>query len=270
MKSFPLQIIIILLVIFLFSCEKQTVPTLTYRDVKQCDSLEAQGIVNDYNYPIKPGSPQWGNFTDEQKEMVLLIPADTLQVMCTHSLIETCFNYPLLWQIANYNLFADWWTKIMVSFNGIPELLQRPETNEKMLNHYLNFNEYPFSATANELEKYTIATRLTFMELFLAHENVVSSFSDEQLIQLGDKAKLLWEIKNEQLPQDDAITPTYSCYLLGRIMYYNGYGSFIIKCNTNQDLENFVKIGSYNQFYNNAFETILESYASFPDYLLGN
>lgn len=267
MKKLPLFLFVISSIFALYSCNEQTVPKLNYLDVKQCDSLEVQGIINDYNYPITPESPQWSSFTKEQQEMVLLIPEDTLQVMCTHSLIETCFNYPLMWQIANYPEFSDWWSKILVSFNGIPELLRRPEANEKMLNQYVNFNLYPYNPGAGDMEKIAIASRLTFMELFLAHETVVSDFTPEQQVILGNKAKQIWEIKNENLTLTGAITPTYSCYLLGRIMYYNNYGDFIIKCNTNSDLENFVKIGSYSDYYDNAYETIIESYGEYVAYL---
>lgn len=267
MKRFPLIICTLVICISIISCTEQTVPKLTYLDVKQCDSLEALGIINDYNYPIKPGSVEWESFTPEQQKMVLLIPADTLQIMCTHSLIETCFNYPLLWQIANYPAFSDWWSQILLSFNGVPEMLRRPETSEKMLEIYISFNAYPYPAQTSDMEKINIAARLTFMELFLAHQNVVSTFTPQQQILLGNKAKEIWETKNENISIPGALTPTYTCYLLGRIMYYNNYGDFIIKCNTNSDLDNFVKIGSYSEWYENSWQTIIQSYTEYVAYL---
>ncbi len=70
-----------------------------------CKELKEQGIIDNYEYPIVPGTPEWAEF-ESHVEMIeaCQIPEDILTNMCTHGLIVTCLNYPLLSDILVFNI----------------------------------------------------------------------------------------------------------------------------------------------------------------------
>ena len=86
MKKFILFLIILLTCI---SCKKE-IP-------KCCECLEAQGISDKYIFPIRPGMEEWAQLKSH-KEMVDVcqIPESILNDMCTIGLVDTYYDYPLL------------------------------------------------------------------------------------------------------------------------------------------------------------------------------
>ena len=242
-------------------CTKEHVPVdePTY-DNAFCDSLEAAGIIDDYTFPILPGTPEWEQLNDEQRDSVLQIPKDTLAKMCTHGLIETCFNWPFLWHCMIYEHFDAWWYYIDHSFNGILTLSERSDAPEKMFKKYLEFDKYPYSDTITMFTtKKDIAAKLTFMELFFSREDILKEFSNKDKVSLGIKAKELWYTKVDYDTIEFSISPAYSCFLLGRMMYYDKYEPLVKEMSINKDLDDFIKIGSYIFYYNNSYEFIINN-----------
>ena len=72
---------------------------------KDCQLLEDNNVSNAYVFPIIPGSEEWKQLPSHKARLdACQIPEDILQTMCTYDLVETYFNYPLLWDmIFHYN-----------------------------------------------------------------------------------------------------------------------------------------------------------------------
>ena len=258
--------LVFVLLFLLTNCERNNIQKTEENDNAYCDSLEAAGIIDDYTFPVLPGTDEWEQLSREQRDSVLQIPEDTLQQMCTHGLIETCFNYPFLHHYRLYDHFSDWWLMLNFDFNGIPALLERPDAPKKMLKEYLEFNEYPYAdSIPNDIKIKRIASKITFMEFFLAQEEILGTFTDDELVLLGEKAKDMWQLKNEYYHIEFSISPTYSCYLLGRMMYFDNYGPLMLELSSNDDLKSFIISGSNILYYYNAYEFIMDN---IDDYLL--
>lgn len=59
-------------------------------------SVFAQQKSGVYNWPLRPGMPEWKDLkTHDEMLEALKIPAKTLQKMTTKNLALTCLSYPL-------------------------------------------------------------------------------------------------------------------------------------------------------------------------------
>jgi len=91
-------------------------------------------VIDAYDYPVKPGSPEWAELTsNDEIDAVLQIPENILYEMSTEGLIETVLNYPRFADIyasENYQISFDVLTE---NFNGFHELLQRSDAAVHLL-----------------------------------------------------------------------------------------------------------------------------------------
>lgn len=269
-------IAILLVSVFVFySCKEDEIPEeetkLNRCDsvasfISYCDSLDAQGIKNDYQFPIIPGMPEWVQLTMEQRDSVSQVPENILSEMCTHDLIETCFNYPFFLSTSFCDHFSSFWYHFidLKNFNGIYELVSRCDAPQKLLAEYLEFDAYPYADSITNVKyKMHIQKKSEFLELFLVHENVITNLNNEELIALGNKAKVTFQVRNENLNIEFSISPTYSCYVLGRMMYFGNYEPCLKEIETNDQLKNFIITGSCVFYYNESWKFIMNNIDSY-------
>lgn len=104
-----------------------------------CKQLKEQGVIDNYEFPIVPGTPEWVAF-ESRTEMInaCQIPDSILTNMCTHGLIVTYFNYPLIHDILSSNIPQIGYDN--QSFNGLAELHKRPDALSEMMDYYSNFD----------------------------------------------------------------------------------------------------------------------------------
>ena len=104
-------------VLLLCSCLSMAVP-----------AANAYDIDEPYTYPIVPGTPEWAALDNRiTKGEVCQIPEDILSRMTTAALLETVLDYPLLGDIYAWNSPEQGFSMLLNSFNGLSELVDRPD-----------------------------------------------------------------------------------------------------------------------------------------------
>ena len=157
------------------------------------DLRESNQIQDDrigiYDYPIKPGMKEWANFhTTEDQILALQIPNQILQKMSTANLLVTVLNYPLL-----YTSIISYFNKdnpfrgidhIETTFNGMNELLKRPDIATELLLKYCSMDVINTIQLFNTdpVKSYLELTQLEVVELLLAHKSVQSKLDDKEKI----------------------------------------------------------------------------------------
>lgn len=93
----------------------------------------AYTIDTPYDYPVKPGTKEWADITtNAQMISVCQIPDDLLTNMTTDALLETALEYPLLIDIRGYSSSQIGCEQLSHYFNGVSELISRPDTYESV------------------------------------------------------------------------------------------------------------------------------------------
>lgn len=97
----------------------------------------ASGSYDKYEFPIKPGMPEWEAFTTAQQMMdACQVPEATLEQMTTQGLVETCLDYPLLGDMLAYTNIQMGTERQMENFNGFLELQTRADAAGLMLGRF--------------------------------------------------------------------------------------------------------------------------------------
>lgn len=85
-------------------------------------------IHTPYDYPIKPGTPEWAMLsTQSAKVEACQIPDDVLHALTTEALVETVLSYPLRTNLLAYDTKALGYQKLTLQFNGLQELERRAD-----------------------------------------------------------------------------------------------------------------------------------------------
>lgn len=118
----------------LFSCDKQEIECTPFAPKPLGEYAYNFHPKDQYDFPIRPGSPEWGEFTTGQ-EMIdaCQVPAIILDVISTNGLIETCFDYPLLTNIFAFTSIQYGTERQMENFNGFGKLIQKSDAATLML-----------------------------------------------------------------------------------------------------------------------------------------
>jgi len=180
-------------------------------------------IIDEYIYPIQPGTPEWAAFTnhDEMLEACQL-PDAVLKSISTWGLVQTCFNYPLYGDYSAFNQQARWINDLSQSFNGLRELFSRTDAPIVLLYDYRYM----------DLSKYPEYYDWNFMELMIGCDSFVSRLNNRQRLYLVSVAI---EKDKEQRDFFNTSFPPYSVYIMANAMTYAGYQPFINYCIKQKD-----------------------------------
>ena len=138
-------------------------------------NLHAQQRSAQYVYPVKPGTAAWVALkTHDEKVTVCQIPDDALKKMRTRELLAVCLDYPLLMDVMAFSNLQDGFDKYRVEFNGIREFLQRSDAAIVLTQYYRELNPLGYKDTWPLAEKGRFAFHVSFIELFLAQQEVLT------------------------------------------------------------------------------------------------
>ena len=133
-----------------------------------------------YDYPVKPGSEEWGKLkTEVDRFAVLQIPENLLKTMNTHDLVVTCLNYPGMVLFGVYNDMQKGMEHLIKNFNGLQELMQRTDAPAELLSVYKQMNS----------SKLKLLSRSIYFELLLTQDCVIDKMSDAERSLLMEEAR---------------------------------------------------------------------------------
>jgi len=130
-----------------------------------------------YEYPVQPGTANWKAF-DTHDEMVasVQIPEKTLKEMSTDGLVRTTLQYPLYLDVLAFNSFQQGMEKITADFNGLQELLDRPDAGKSLLSLYAQMDPA-------ETSKYPTLDFIK-VETLLAQRKILATLSIDERVDL--------------------------------------------------------------------------------------
>jgi len=200
-------------------------------------------IVDAYDYPIKPGTPEW-RLLESSQEMIdaCQISFDVLGNISTEGLIETVLNYPLYGDIFLSDVNDQTgFNAVSENFNGISALLQRKDASTKLLERYRQMhpsckeNNWPSLVEPGGSSEFSFS----FIEILIAQYSILN-----QLIPNNEYKTVMQEIleKDKQKTKYNYshTGKEQSVLILGRLMYLLNYTPFIEEYNSNHYIKIFI------------------------------
>jgi hypothetical protein len=212
---------ILVICVQFISCKKETTSPPT--DLEILGNIAKPEIIDEYIYPIQPGTPEWAAFQsyDEMLEAVK-IPDSVLNKLSTWGLVESCFKYPLGGDNMAMNCPSIWINDLSKSFNGLNKLFSKTDVSVILLYNYryLDFNKYNW-------------IYWQYIELMVGCDAFVSKLNNRQLLYLVSVA-----IEKAQVQKDysQSVLPN-SYYIMANAMIHAGYKPFIDYCITQKYLD---------------------------------
>lgn len=207
----------------------------------QC--VKGQVINQPYEFPIKPGMPEWKNFkTGKEMVAALLIPTYILENLSTEALLETCLSYPMFGSIVLYNDIQTGFEKITKHFNGLQELLERKDAGKVLLNKYKQIN--PEVLGFNRFEYNKTVYVYTYIELILAQNDIIRTLRKETRKELLGESIRILKVKQEYPKKFSSFVQETSYLLMARLLKYEGVNLI----EDNSKLENQSKIDLFIRY----------------------
>lgn len=205
-------------------------------------SLSAQENSGVYDWPIKPGMPEWKELTTHAQMVgVLQIPENILSDISTEDLMQTCLNYPLFLDMFAFNSLQQGIENIISDFNGLRELLKRQDAGVELLKEYTKVAIPDFEG---KRPPFQFKTRLAKIEILLAQEAALSNLQDTKRLILLAEAVKKFEAMLDQLDYYDFMNFDPNVYLMGKVIHQEAAAQFNRNLEQDDALKNFMQYGS--------------------------
>ena len=182
---------------------------------KNCEELKAQGIIDSFPYPIRPGSVAWLNIKNRTERIeAVSVPADILEEMCTHGLVYTCVYCPLF--ITDLNVCVcprDCFLSLCESINSFGALIKREDAGIELFDYYTKLTD----TTLNNIKPIEYYMQIFSVEIFFSQQEFLSQFNNDLLNEV-----LLKAYDNLLIKEKLRLSPyVANLYLTANILYYN-------------------------------------------------
>lgn len=205
-----------------------------------------------YVFPVTPkGSPEaWSEFqTHDEMTAACQIPEDLLASMSTYGLVETCISYPLFADMFLYNTSLEGFDSVCRNFNGLKELLERPDAGVKLAALYKDSEFSKISSTDT-----SHALRYDYFCYMLSNDKVLQNMSVEVRQQLlNECVNSITEIV-ENYSKVYSILPSF--LIAARISAVDN-PAFVQLMEQNAIVKHFVERGELQQFSQELVDEIL-------------
>jgi hypothetical protein len=168
-----------------------------------------------YDFPVKPGSIQWAKLSSSKEmDSVCIIPDQILKDLSTKALLITCLNYPRIIDFflsdnlqSGFNFYAK-------HFNGLAELLKRPDLSKVLLQVYsdINLKKERMIEYDNPLSYLQIA----FFELLIAQETIINQYGNNEKLKVLSEA--IMKLEQRQQQGESPYRQTTTALILSRIL----------------------------------------------------
>ncbi len=165
-----------------------------------------------YVFPITPdNTEEWRKLQSlDEKIEVCQVPEDILKNMSTEGLLETCFNYPLYINLVAYNSLQQGFDSLC-TFNGLQELLNRPDAGKCILKYYKNLD---LGKLAKNHDAPTL--HIIFIETLLSQDAILSNMEQSKRSEVLDVS--INKAKTKRNKFADIYAERTSAFLIGRVL----------------------------------------------------
>lgn len=208
--------------IFLSSCKKD--PALLPTDNEIFGNLIKPDLIDEYIYPILPGTPEWAQLENhEEMDEAVELPDSIINKISTWGLAETCYNYPLYGDVWAHNKPITFFNYLAQSFNGLKELYSREDATLVLLYNYRFL----------EIETSSDSFKLNFIQLIIGCDAFLTKLNDRQIKYLLSVALDKCKMQRDSL---DSSFPPYSYFIIANLMIHSNYRPFIDYCALEKDV----------------------------------
>ncbi len=151
--------------------------------------------TTEFQYPIEPGMNEWLNLNHGEQVLALQIPDTVLENMGTEALIDIVLSYPLFVDMIFYNSFQEGFEAVEQNFNGLRELLSRPDAGSYLLKSYREYNISKVTSLRSEQAQFEALLDLLYLESILAQPEISSNMSKIEVRELMELVQYNYEIQ---------------------------------------------------------------------------
>jgi hypothetical protein len=206
---------------------------------KCCSCIEAEGMTDKYTFPVVPGMIEWKQLKSHQEMVdVCQIPARILEQMCTAGLVDTYYDYPILFTIFAFNNIEEGVTQIATEFNGFGEVLTREDCATKFLLKYEPISPADIDSSWTSIERGNFKQLFMLMEVTLSYDPICSKYTETERKRLIRIALEKLELKEKYGYSGPSLIT--NIYLIGNLLQKEGYTPFLDFLEARVDLRSFL------------------------------
>jgi hypothetical protein len=199
-----------------------------------------------YDYPVKPGTPQWAAFaTHDDMLAACQIPAARLHSMSTQGLVTSVLNYPLYLDYMAYTWSQQGFDAVHNGFNGIDELFSRKDAGTVLLANYKAFDPAAFGQDWTDLQKGQHVFKLQGMEMLLAQEPIIASLTSQQCRDLVQECISKLNAEANQVIVYGMMGRASTSWIVARVLEQIKYQPFLQQAGADVNYQDFVTKGGF-------------------------
>lgn len=184
----------------------------------------AQRQKDAYTFPIVPGTEQWKQLkTGAAMVESTQIPAAVLARMSTAGLAETCLKYPLLLNILAHDNVQSGFEAVTANFNGLQELLKRPDAGKALLQIYREMDPNLVDAQESEKKKGDYTFAFFYIEVLLAQPAILANLAPAERKVLVQEGFTKFKAKDAHLNTFSGFGEQSCALLMGRVLEKEGF-----------------------------------------------
>lgn len=207
---------------------------------KGCDITNLNFLSGEYEYPVVPGTEEWGKLkSNEEMLRVLQIPECILEMISDTGLVKTCLNYPRYLDYTAFNNPVIGFDHMINDFNGYKVILDNKNFYHFIILFYIQRDALKFDFKWTPLEYINYHGPVFAHELLLSKQNLIETISDYDRIALFKKAFNNLDFKMES-SSFDPFSYNTCAYLLAKLMSYYDSQMFLILVESHPTLANFL------------------------------
>jgi len=195
-------------------------------------TANSQVIDEPYDFPIKPGTPEWFELTWPERFEALQVPDDILKRLSTRALMETCLNYPRFIEFNSNSInplvSINW---IMNEFNGFGELFLRQDAFTCLFEKYVPF-DLNLIITEGEL-----GSKFIYLEILLFQDEIINSMNyEEKILLLQDS----YSKYKKMLEQREKPPTRFTLYIMATLLVALDEPEITAEINNSENIKLFL------------------------------
>ena len=207
---------------------------------------QPSGYSDAYTYPTTPGGQEWSKFTSHDEMVAALqIPTTVLSNMSTAGLVESVLNYPMFMDVSAYNSPQQGIDRLYSQYKGLQVLFERSDAGIELLKKYQTMDPAAIGNDWTAVQKGAYSFSFWNIELLLAQYQILSQFTDAQLVSLISEMLHKYQVKQRFSDIYGSMHESSTAWLMGRALQQAKYQAFLNELESNTELQRFLQYGSF-------------------------